>query len=179
MRLITFIFLPFFLLTIAGCGYTAKSLLPVELDSIHVDNFENKIDLSQEVSSRRPTYSYWPGLETDITKAVINEFITYSTLDIKSAKSASLLLKGELTDFRLFPLSYDDDENIEEYRVEILVNLELYDNLTGELMWKETAFMGQSDYKVIGPHTETESAAVRAAVQNLAPRIVERTVEAW
>ena len=59
------------------------------------------------------------------------------------------------------------------------MDLELYDNLTGELMWKESAFMGKSDYKVTGPHTETESAAVQAAVKDLAPRIVERTVEVW
>ncbi|MEA3488909.1 MAG: LPS assembly lipoprotein LptE [Candidatus Omnitrophota bacterium] len=179
MRTIKFTVLTFFLLVSAGCGYTSSSLLPPELDSVHVVNFENKIDPAREVSSRRPTYAYWPGLEIDVTRATIDRFIFDRHLDIKSRKKAALLLKGQLVDFRQLPLSYDKGDSVTELRVEIFVDLELYNNLTGELMWREGRFMGWSSYDIAGPNAEPESGGVRSAVKDLSQRIVERVVEAW
>ena len=178
MRLTVFLVLSCFLIMAGGCGYTSVSLLPAELDSIHVENFENKIDPAREVSDKRASYSYWPGLEIDITNAVIERFVLNKDLEVKSAKKATLLLKGALTDFRQFPLSYNGI-NVEEFRVEIFVDMELHNNLTGELMWKEKGFMGETTYTVSGPNAKTEAQAVKAAVKDLAPRIVERTVDVW
>jgi len=178
MRLTAFLILSCFLAVTGGCGYTSVSLLPSELDSIHVENFTNKIDPARQVSDKRASYSYWPGLETDITNAVINQFVLDKNLDVKSESKAALLLKGSLTDFRQYPLSYSG-ENVEEFRVEVFVDMELYNNLTGELMWKEAHFMGESTYTISGPNAKTESQAVHAAVKDLAPRIVERTVDVW
>ena len=109
MRLTNLIFLFIFVATIAGCGYTSASLLPPELESIYIENFTNEIMPTREVSNRRSGYSYYPGLETDITRAVINDFLFDRSLDIKSEKDASLTLKGALVDYRQMPLSYDDD----------------------------------------------------------------------
>ena len=179
MRSVIFIFLAFFLITAGGCGYTTDSLLPPELSSIHVNNFVNKINVSGEVSNKRQVYSYWPGLEIDITKTVIDEFVFDRRLDVESTKKATMLLKGTLVDFRLYPLSFSEERDIEEFRVEVYVDLELYNNLTGEIMWKESRFMGQYDYRVTGPNAETQSNAVKKAVKDLAERIEERVVEAW
>ena len=157
MRKLILLFLTVSLAAAGGCGYTASSLLPPELDSIHVDNFENKIDPAKEVSDKRASYSYWPGLETEITRAVIDGFIFDRHLDIKSEAKAALLLKGALTDYRQFPLSYDINGNVEEFRIEVLVDIELYDQLNKELMWKERSFMGQTSYTIAGPNSETEA----------------------
>jgi hypothetical protein len=178
MRLTAFLVFLCFLIVASGCGYTSVSLLPPKLDSIHVENFANKIDIAREVSDKRASYSYWPGLETNITRAVIERFVLDKNLDVKSKDKATLLLKGALTDYRQIPLSYSG-ENVEEFRVEVFVDIELYNNLTGELMWKETSFMGESTYTISGPHTKTEAQAVSEAVNDLAPRIVERTVDVW
>ncbi|MFC1644182.1 LPS assembly lipoprotein LptE [Candidatus Omnitrophota bacterium] len=179
MRLITFLLLSILLVTAGGCGYSTSSLLPPELDSIHVNNFLNKIDPTEVVSNKRPVYSYRAGLETDVTRAVIDAFIFDRHLGINTEKKASMLLEGELTSFQQFPLSYDKSDSVVEFRVEILVNMKLYNNLTGDLMWTENSFMGWSSYNVSGPNAKTESEAVTAAVKDLAQRIVERTVEAW
>ncbi|MBD3426872.1 MAG: hypothetical protein GF409_06535 [Candidatus Omnitrophica bacterium] len=179
MRGIVSVFLTVFVMLAAGCGYTTSSLLPPELDSIHVENFENKIDPTQEVSDKRASYTYWPGLETDITRSVIDGFIFDRHLDIDDEKDAALILKGELTSFRQYPLSYDKNDNVIEFRVEILVDLELYNNLTGETMWKEKSFLGEGTYSITGPNATTESEGVKRAVDDLSQRIVERVVEAW
>jgi hypothetical protein len=168
------------LIFLGGCGYTSASLLPSDVKSIHVTNFSNKIDPAREVSDRRMAYLYRPGLETEITRAAIDGFIFDGYLQIKSRKEADLMLKGELVDLQQYPLSYSaGGGNVEEYRVELMVDLECYDNRSGELMWKEKRFMGQSTYDTSGREAKTEAEGVTLAVKDLARRIVERTVEAW
>ncbi|MFH1837119.1 MAG: LPS assembly lipoprotein LptE [Candidatus Omnitrophota bacterium] len=166
-----------FLMT--GCGYKTGTLLPSELGSIHVKNFTNSIDVTREISDRRSGYSYRPGLETDITRTVISEFIFDGNLTVKPADKATLTLEGGLIDFRQYPLSYDDKDNVEEFRIELLVELKLINNLTKETMWKESSFMGEADYTVTGSNSKTEEEALKEAVKDLSERIVERTVEAW
>lgn len=177
--IVKFLCLFFVLIVFTGCGYTTGSLLPSDLNSIHIDSFKNKIDPSREVSDKRPNYEYRPGLEVEITNKVINQFILDKALAVKSEKDAALLLKGELIDYRHFPLSYDGSENVDQFRLEIYVSLELYDNKTGKIMWREPSFMGQTDYYISGPNSKTENAAVKDGVEDLAKRIVERTVETW
>lgn len=164
---------------ISGCGYTASSLLPAELDSIHVDNFTNKIDPTREVSDKRASYSYRPGVENEITKAIIDRFILDRHLDVDTEENAALLLKGALVDFRQYPISYSDDYEVEEYRIEVYADVELYNNRTGELMWKKEYFRGKTDYDVTGSDSKTESQALDEATDDLAENIVERTIESW
>ncbi|MCK4852090.1 MAG: hypothetical protein KAS86_03150, partial [Candidatus Omnitrophica bacterium] len=78
-----------------------------------------------------------------------------------------------------YPLSYGDNDDIEEYRVEISVDIELFDNRTGEPMWKEGRFTGETAYTVTGPNRKTGPQAQKEAVKDLAQRIVERVVEEW
>ncbi|NQT32820.1 MAG: hypothetical protein HQ594_04015 [Candidatus Omnitrophica bacterium] len=179
MKSITYLILSIFLVTCAGCGYKYGSMLPEGTDSVHVASFINGIDPAQQVTDRRADYSYWPGLETDLTKRVIGDFIVDGNLKVKSEKKAALLLVGTLVDFRLLPLSYDTDENVDEQRVEIYVDLELYDNITGKLLWKEDNFMGHTNYEVSDTENLREEDAVREAVKDISRRIVERVTEAW
>ncbi|MFQ5952584.1 MAG: LPS assembly lipoprotein LptE [Candidatus Omnitrophota bacterium] len=180
IRFFTLFILSIFLATTAGCGYTRASLLPADTDSVHVANFKNEINPAGEVSDKRATYFYQPGLETNITRSVIDRFIFDGYLNIKSEKEADLLLKGSLIDLEQYPLSYSEGGgNVEEFRIEVIVNIELYDNKTGKLIWKEKNFMGRTSYDVIGPDAKTESQATLIAVKDLAQRIVEKTVEAW
>ena len=179
MKILKLSFLSAFLAVICGCGYTTTSLLQADFNSIHVSNFVNKIDPSAQISDKRASYNYWPGLETDITRAVIDGFIYDRHLDVDSEKKAALLLKGELVDFRQFPLSYNEGESVEEVRIEVIVDIELYDNRTGKLIWRQNGFMGQADYDVVGPNKKNEGDAVAGAVKDLGERIVELIVEAW
>ena len=168
-----------FVVTLSGCGYTTNSLLPAELNSIHVNNFQNKINITKEISDKRSNYTYRPGLENTITREVINKFMFNNNLDIKSEKNAAMLLNGSLVDYQLIPLSYNRDENVEEFRIEIFVDMILKNNLTGKVMWEEKRFMGNYTYSLTGPNSMTESAAIPYTVNDLTDRIIERVVEAW
>ena len=118
-------------------------------------------------------------MENDITRAVTNKFLTDGTLRIANESTADLILKSSLVDFKRDALRYDTNDNIEEYRVKLLVNMELTNNKTGVVMWKEKGFAGETTSRTSGPLAKSDDAAVNDAVDDLARRIVERTVEAW
>ncbi len=167
------------ILMVSGCGYTTSSLLPTNFKSIYVNNFANKINITAEQSNLRMYRGYRPGIETDVTKAVINRYIFDGNLKVFSKEDADLELTGELVDFRREPLRYDANDNVEEYRVKFIVDMELKDVKSGKIVWSEKGFSGETTYRTSGSLAKGEDAAINDAVSDLARRIVERTVEGW
>jgi len=164
---------------IAGCGYNTQSLIATEFKSIYVEPFANKINITAEQSNARMYRGYRPGLEIEITKKVIDRYMSDGNLKIGSSDNADVILKSELTDYRKEPLRYDSNDNIEEYRIKIIVNIQLVDADTGKTIWKEMGFSGETTYRTNGSLAKSESQAIREAMDDLARRIVERTVEGW
>jgi len=167
------------ILFIAGCGYTTRSMISPELKSVYVDSFSNKISITDEQSDTRMYKGYRAGMENDVTKAIIDRYLFDGNLKIESKGNASLILKGELVDFRKEPLRYDTNDRIEEYRLIITVNLQLENASTGKLLWKENYFSGEATYRTTGSLASGETTAMKEAVADLARRVVERTVEGW
>jgi hypothetical protein len=172
-------FIIFALIALCGCGYTTRSVLSSNSPSIYVDNFTNKINVTLEASKEKTYYAYRPALESDITREVINRFIFDGNYRIKGPESARFSLKGELVDFTREPLRYDANENIAEYRISVVVDMELHDPKGEGLIWQEKRFAGESTYRTTGQLAKSENTAVTEAVEDLARRIVERTVENW
>ncbi|MFC1576983.1 LPS assembly lipoprotein LptE [Candidatus Omnitrophota bacterium] len=164
---------------LAGCGYTTRSLLPSKYRSICVENFANKIDISGETSDLRMYRGYRPGLEAEITEAVTEKFIFDGNLKITDREGADLLLTGELLDFAREGILYDRNDEVEEYRVRLIVDIELKNARDDTLVWRERNFAGESTYRTTGSLAKTEDAGVQEARDDLARRIVERVVEGW
>ncbi|MBL7155898.1 MAG: hypothetical protein ISS90_02025 [Candidatus Omnitrophica bacterium] len=167
------------LIFLCGCGYTTRSAVRSKDPSICVNNFVNKINVTQETTNRKAYYAYRPGMESDITTEIINRFLFDGDYEIKDANNAHYLLKGELVDFKREPLRYDTNDNVTEYRISVVINMELRDRETGTLLWKENDFAGESTYRTQGQYAKPESAAAGEAIKDLADRVVERTVENW
>lgn len=164
---------------VAGCGYTTRSLLPSNIKAIRVENFKNSINVAAEQSNIRMYRGYRPGMEVDLTTGIINKFLSDGTLKIASAQNADLILTGELVDFSRGALRYDANDNVEEYRIKLIINMEVRYAKTGELMWSERGFAGETTYMTTGSLAISESAAINDAIEDLARRVVERTVEVW
>jgi len=164
---------------VSGCGYTTRSLLPANYKSIYVENVKNLIKVTAEQSDQRMYRGYRPGMEIDMTKAFINKFIADGNIRINSAENADLMLKTELIDYNRGAIIYDANYSIEEYRIKMIVNLELFDVKANKLVWQEKGFAGETTYRTGGSLAKTESVAVKDAIDDLARRVVERTVEAW
>lgn len=175
-----------FLLTavLIGCGYTTRSMLSGKFNTIYITPFLNKVDVTQEAYSNNKYRIYRPMLETDITKKVIDKYLFDGNLKPVKEQLADLVLKGELVEYRKDPVGYtSDNSDVTEYRINIYVNLALWDKKEDKLVWEEKNFNGNYSYftsfasgNVIQVSEET---AVTRAIEDLARRIVERTVEQW
>lgn len=159
----------------ASCGYTAKSTLPSNIKTIHVETFKNNIDFAAE--GRRNLYL--PLLEINVRNAVINRFLFDGNLKIAEADKADLVLKGQLLSYDRSALRYTDNGDVQEYRVHITVSLEMHNAQNDVAAWMEAGFVGEATYFVTGASARSEEAAVEDALTDLARRIVERTVEDW
>jgi hypothetical protein len=144
-----------------------------------VENFKNGINITAEQNELRMYRGYRPGMETEITKAVIDRFLFDGNLKIAPEGKADLVLKSEFIDYKRDSLRYDANDNVEEYRIKLIINMHLEDAKKGAVLWIEKGFAGESTYRVQGTGAKTESMAIRDAVNDLAERVVERTIEAW
>ncbi len=173
----------FSLFTLAGCGYTTKSMISNQFKTIYVVPFVNKIDITQESSVGNKYRINKPMLESDITRRVSNKFLFDGNLRPTKGESADLMLKGELVDFRRDPLRYNDNNDVEEYRINLVVNISLWDKKENKLVWEENNFTGDYTYFTSFASTiavkKSDDTAVNEAIDDLARRIVERTVEQW
>ncbi len=167
------------LVTLSGCGYTTRSMISNKYRTIYIEPFVNKIDITAETDTGYKYKINQPMLETDITRSVINKYLFDGNLKPVAEESADLILKGELIDFRKDPVRYTDSDEVEEYRLNLVVNISLWNNMTKELVWQENGFTGDTTYFVTGPQAKSEDTAINDALSDLSRRIVARTVEEW
>ena len=159
---VSFILIAIFL---SSCAYTAKTILPAHIKRIAIFTFKNK------------TFHY--GLEDILTEAVIKEFIIDGRLQVGRREIADALLKGEITRYNLEPLSYDEENVVEEYKIQLLANITLKDLTTNEILWEEKDLEGEDTYSVRLEPVETEQEGLEKAIEELARKIVSRTIEGW
>ena len=156
------------LLTLPGCvGYQLGSTLPPDIQSVYVHLFINKCNE--------------PLLEIDTTNATIAEFQKDGTLRIVPKGEADVLLTTTLTAMTLTPLRYNqttDKTKPNEYRLTLAVSFVPKRAKTREIM-NEASVIGESTFVFLGNLNSSKRAAIPAASEDLAKRIVEKVVETW
>ncbi|MFH0935381.1 MAG: LptE family protein [Candidatus Omnitrophota bacterium] len=182
-KLLKFIIMPvpvvLFIALIAGCGYTTRSMISNKYKTIYITPFINKIDITSDADTGNRYRLYYPRLETDVTRSVINKFLFDGNLKPVKEQTADLVLKGEVTAFRKDPVSYNADDDVTEYRISVQVNISLWDVKEKKLLWQENNFTGEKAYFTTGSLAISEGTAVNDTIADLSRRIVERAVEQW
>lgn len=152
----------------AGCQhYTFTPNLPAYIKKIAVPIFDNK------------TFKY--GLESDLTRIIIDEFITDGHLEIVSEADADAVLLGTISYYKLEPVSFDVNEVVTEYHLTVSLRLEFEDMTSMEILWEEPNIHEYVNYFPlgIGGTPETEQDAFERLAEVLAQDVVRRTVEGW
>ena len=163
--------LPLFLLS--SCGYSNKLVLPYQnAQTIAVPTFKNTIPAENILT-------YVAGLETHITQSVIDEMVKDGNLRVADAKDADLILRGEIVGYEQEPFRFNRFEQVDEFRLFIVVKLTLEEAKTGNIIWKEENFSGDTQYFINGPRSIPEEEAAQKAIRDLAEKIVNRVVENW
>lgn len=159
-------------MALSGCGYTRKTVLPRNFKTIYVETVKNKLKVED-------IYAYQPGLEMDITNAVIRRLQQDGTVKLVEKKNADVILKTDLLAFEQEGLRYDQLEAVKQYRLFIVVKLRLVDAKTGSLIWEEPNFTGDNEYYVTSVTSIGDQKAAVDVVDRLAYNIVDRIVQDW
>lgn len=161
------------LLLISGCGYTRKTTLPQDIKTIYVRTVLNKIPIEE-------IYSYHPGLEMGITKALIRRFNKDGNLKVVASEDrADAILETDLVRFQQEGLRFNNLERVEEFRLYLVVSLRLINAKTREVIWEEPNFSGDSEYFVTDVRSVGREEGVERAMDRLARNVVDRIVEDW
>ncbi len=167
------------LFSLTGCGYTQKSLLPSSIKSVHVPAVKNAIDLTSETDDVNKFRVYRPGLEVDVRNSIINRFIFDGNLEVVGADKADAILEVKLADYIRDPLRYSRGDDVQEYRLSVVLNVSLYESRNhSKVLWSGTV-VGDTTFFLSGSRAISEDEATAVAVSDAARRVVERTIEYW
>ena len=164
---------------LASCGYTTRPGLASHLRTVYVKPFTNKIDLTQLTNDYERFPLYRHGMETDVTEAVLKRFQFTGLLRPSGPDKADSRIEGELVEFRRDALRFNAAQQVEEWRLNVVVNVKFYDVRAGTLAWEEARLTGDTTYFATGANAESEATALDRAIEDTARRVVERTVENW
>lgn len=157
---------------LSGCGYTRQTTLPQNIRTIYVETVQNKVPLEE-------VYAYEPGLEIQITNAIIRRLERDGNLRVVKREDADAVLQSKLNRFEQEGLRFSSFEQVEEFRLFIVLSLRLVDGRTGEAIWEEPNFSGEAEYFVSSVRSIARQEAAERAIDRLARNVVDRIVEDW
>jgi hypothetical protein len=158
---IIFFLIPLFFT--ANCGYYSFSGSGLKgVNSVAVPLFENQ------------TQEY--GIRESLTQKVVDAYIQDNTLKVVNEKIADTVLSGTITGYLREAHTFDENENVKEYKVRIFVKVNLEQTNKKKIIWEEENLEGWGIYSA---SDETEDDGKEKALQKLAEDIVNRTVKGW
>lgn len=148
-------------LAAAGCGYHFAGTggqAPGDIKSIAVDVLQNN---TAEI-----------GLESVFTNAILNEFIRWKRLPIKTRKEAEGVLGGSIAKIQIREVSHVDSDKTLTSRVTITLKLNLKRVETDEILWKKD-YSYHEDYVETGNSLDT-ALLRRQATSKIAEYLAEK-----
>jgi hypothetical protein len=124
-------------------------------------------------------YSYQPGLEMDITNAVIRRFQVDGNLKVAAQDQADAVLSMDLKAYEQEGVRFNSLEGVSEYRLFLVLSMTLTHRETGEIIWTEPNFSGNREYFVTEIRSMGQKSATTEAVEDLARKVVDRVAEDW
>lgn len=154
------------LLLVAGCGYHIAGKagkLPGGIESLTIPIFENRTGK--------------PDIESDVTSAFVDEFVT----SVEMAGSAAHSMNGVIKRYELTPVSYTESDINQEYRLTVVLGLTIVDKASGRVIWQEESITDYEDFTVninnVTETTEREETALRKLARDTARLVKERMLE--
>lgn len=150
------------LLITLGCGvYTFNPKGKLDISSVAVERFENR------------TGEF--GFADRLTDIVIDEFIADGNLKVLSRANADAVLIGVLTRYERLVQVFDENDQVQQYKVRLGFEITLKKASDDTEIWKET----MAPEGLYSPLTETEEDGQRRAAEALVEAIINRTTKSW
>lgn len=152
------------LAALAGCPYGfSSSLLPGHIKSVALPLFENRTDRGE--------------LSTSLADSLTEAFIDNHTLKVVGEKAADSQVEGAIVEYRRVPFTVGADEQVLEYRVEIVLEVRFVDLRKNKVLWEEPRLRQWDTYSFV--NGEPEELGIGRVLTKLVEDILNRTVEGW
>lgn len=149
-------------LAVSGCGvYTFNPKGKSSIKTLAVQRFENKTDLF--------------GLTDRLTEVVIDAFIADGNMTIVSADAAEAVLRATLTNYRRVAFQFDENDNVQTYKVLLDFDVSLINPSDQSEIWREA--MPQEG--IYAADSETEEDGQNRAGERLVEAIINKTTKSW
>jgi len=155
------LFLTFFAVLMAGCGYQMvgkETHVPPGINSIAIPTFVNQ--------------TFEPGIEVPFTQGFLREFIQDRRVKVVGRNEADSVLEGVIKSFQIYSVSYDRSGIALEYQTTLVIDLTLRKK-TGEILWVEKDLSDSRVYRTSYNILVSESNKA-AAIQLLGRFMAER-----
>ena len=150
-------------LLLAACGYTSRSQLRQNVNTIYVPIFDN--------------FTYRRGLEFDLTNALKNEILFRTRLKIVDKDHADSILYGSITDVKKLILLEAPGGHLAEAAMVIIIDFSWVDLRTGRTIVDKKNISQQAEFIV--RRKEDEGTAEREAFVDLAEKVINLMEENW
>ena len=162
MKKLLALFLSLNLIVAGGCGvYTFNPHGKSDITNISIEPFANE------------TNEF--GLADRLTELVIDAFITDGTLKIVPLDNAEAFLVGVLTGYQRLPHKFDENDQVEEYKILLDVEIALKNAGDDSEKWKERlTFEG-----IYNANDETEEDGQVRASERLVEAVLNKTTKSW
>lgn len=148
---------------ISGCGYTSRSLISRNINSVFIPIFGND--------------TFRSGLEFDLTTALKDEIMSKTKLRIARKDDADTVLTGKIVKITEGVITSNARDNIIENQVIISVNIALADRRTGRALMSMSELTNRAEYIVT--RGENINTATQECLAGLAEKIIYQLEEKW
>ncbi|MEZ4389395.1 MAG: LPS assembly lipoprotein LptE [Candidatus Krumholzibacteriia bacterium] len=152
---------------IVGCGvYSASSgRVDESLKRVAVEYLENRTAEAD--------------LGVTVAEGIIDAIQEDNTLKVVSTDAADSILDGAVTGYRLRRMAVSAELQVEEYQVQMVVELTLRVKATGEAIFEKRRFTGTGNYYLNDPNGSSELTAREAAIVEIVRDVLAQVVEDW
>lgn len=153
--------------TLAGCGYSTKTLYPEQYRTVAVPNFDNR--------------SFYQGVHADLAEALVKQVEQHTPYKVVSSTTADTIIEGVIVDIQQNQLSRRRAGAgvPQEIEVTITVNWQWKDLRTGKVIRDRAGFRAMGRHLPGDPVGEPVDVALHAAVDQLATDIVTTLQADW
>jgi hypothetical protein len=145
------------LLTLSGCGvYNFTGASPIDGKTFQVNFFQNNADLIE------------PGIDREFTLALQDLIMNQTNLNLVSS-NGDLLYEGEITDYRITPMTATADQQASQNRLTIRVNVR-FSNKKKETDDFEKTFEFYYDYPA---QSQLVGSVLNEAIKTIFERITQ------
>jgi outer membrane lipopolysaccharide assembly protein LptE/RlpB len=145
---------------LGGCGYSMRGALPDHIKTVAVPVFANR---TQE-----------PAVENVITAAIIDAFVANSRLAVVKPEAADSILEGEVVDYVVQPIAYNQEADVTEYRLVVVLNILYRDVRRNAVLLQEVGVREKADFSstTVTQNLSLEEGALRQAAREIGRAVV-------